>query len=73
MEFCIDGVCSELERGNIPEMEHGNILEMEHGNIPEMVRGNIPEMVAEGYVPLHPPPLQGSDVSALLMIMTERG
>ena len=21
MEFCIDGVCSELERGNIPEMD----------------------------------------------------
>ena len=39
MEFCIDGVCSELERGNIPEME----------------RGNIPEMVAESYVPLQTP------------------
>ena len=65
MEFCIDRVCSELERGNILEMECGNIL--------EMVRGNIPEMVAESYVPLHPPPLQGSDVSALLTIMTKRG
>ena len=21
MEFCIDGVCSELEHGNIPEMD----------------------------------------------------
>ena len=52
MEFCIDGVCSELERRNIPEMECGNTLEMEHGNIPEMERGNIPEMVAESYVPL---------------------
>ena len=50
--FCIDRVCSELERGNIPEMERGNILEMVHGNNPEMVRGNIPEMVAESYVPL---------------------
>ena len=52
MEFCIDGVCSELERGNIPEMERGSTPEMEHGNIPEMERGNIPEMVAESYVPL---------------------
>ena len=52
MEFCIDRVCSELERGNIPEMERGNTPEMERGNIPEMERGNIPEMVAESYVPL---------------------
>ena len=36
MEFCIDGVCSELECGNIPEMECGNIPEMERGNILEM-------------------------------------
>ena len=72
MEFCIDRVCSELERRNIPEMERGSTPEMEHGNIPEMERGNIPEMVAESYVPLHPPPLQGSDISALLTIMTER-
>ena len=40
MEFCIDGVCSELEHGNIPEMD----LEMECRN--------IPELVAESYVPL---------------------
>ena len=52
MEFCIDRVCSEMERGNIPEMVRGNIPEMVHVNIPEMVRGNIPEMVAESYVPL---------------------
>ena len=31
------------------------------------------EKVVEKGVPLHPPPLQGSDVSALLMIMFEKG
>ena len=50
--FCIDGVCSELEHGNIPEMERGNTPEMECRNTPEMEHGNIPEMVAESYVPL---------------------
>ena len=31
--------------------------------------GRIPEMVGESCVSLHPSPLQGSDVLALLMIM----
>ena len=31
------------------------------------------EKVVEKGVPLHPPPLQGSDVSALLMITFEKG
>ena len=43
MEFCIDGVCLELEHGNIPEMDS------------EMECGNIPELVAESYVPLQSP------------------
>ena len=39
----------------------------------ELVLGDFPEMIVGNCVPLHPPPLQGSDVSALLMIMSEKG
>src|ERR1700761_293726 len=35
--------------------------------------GSFPEMRVGDCVPLHPPPLQGSDVSALLTIMFEMG
>ena len=35
--------------------------------------GSFPEMSVGDCVPLHPPPLQGSDVSALLTIMFEMG
>ena len=35
--------------------------------------GGFPEMRVGECVPLHPPPLQGSDVSALLTIMFEMG
>ena len=38
----------------------------------EFVLGNFPGMMVESCVPLHPPPLQGSDVSALL-ITFEKG
>ena len=63
MEFRINGVCSELEFGNIPEMD----LEMGYGVIVsvggrmefhsdgiclELWFGNIPELVAESCVPL---------------------
>ena len=39
----------------------------------ELGFGEFPEMNAEDYVPLHPPPLQGSDISALLMMVFEMG
>ena len=35
--------------------------------------GSFPEMSVGDCVPLHPPPLQGSDVSALLTVMFEMG
>ena len=79
-EFCSDGICLEMRFGNIPELDCGVVVgvgrHMEFcsdGICLEMRFGNIPELVAESCVPLHPPPLQGSDVSALLMIMSERG
>ena len=39
----------------------------------ESVLGDFPETIVGNCVLLHPPPLQGSVVSALLMIMSERG
>ena len=33
----------------------------------EFVLGDFPGMMVGNYVPLHPPPFQGSDVSALLI------
>ena len=39
----------------------------------ELGFGEFLEMNAKYYVPLHPPPLQGSDVSALLMMVFEMG
>ena len=44
-----------------------------YGVCSELGFGNILEISAEGCVPLHPPPLQGSDVSALLMMVFEKG
>ena len=43
------------------------------GMCPESGGGDIPSVKkAEMSVPLHPPPLQGSDVPALLMIVFKR-
>ena len=44
-----------------------------NGVCSELRLRNIPEMVAEDCVPLHPPLLQGSDISALLKIVFEKG
>ena len=72
MEFLTE-LCSELNHGVIFGVG-GHTECWGDGMCSEMRGGDIPsERVVEKGVPLHPPPLQGSDVSALLMIMSERG
>ena len=57
----IDGVGEYTEC-----LRDGMSLELKIGDVPL-------EKEVGGSVPLHPHPLQGSDVSALLMIVFERG
>ena len=59
----IDGV-----GGHTKCLRDGICLELQGGDIP-----SESEKVFEKGAPLHPPPLQGSDISALLMIMFKKG
>ena len=68
-------ICSELGCGVVDSVGghtrclRGRIcLELQDRDIP-----SESEKVVEKGVPLHPPPLQGSDISALLMITFEKG
>ena len=68
-------ICLELDYGVIDGV--GGHMECLRDRVcPELPDGDMPlesEKVVEKGVPLHPPPLQGSDVSALLMITFEKG
>ena len=67
-------ICSELGYGVVDSVgEHTRCLR--DGICPELQGGDIlseSEKVVEKGVPLHPPPLQGSDVLALLMITFDK-
>ena len=68
-------ICLELGCG-VVEGVGGHTKCLRDGICPELQDGDMlleSEKVVEKGVPLHPPPLQGSDVPALLMIMFEKG
>ena len=68
-------ICLELDYGVVGGVG-GHMECLRDGVCLELLDGDIPlesEKVVEKGVPLHPPPLQGSDVSALLMITFEKG
>ena len=65
---------SELDYGVVDGVG-GHMECLRDGVCPELLDGDIlleSEKVVEKGVPLHPPPLQGSDVLALLMITFEK-
>ena len=65
-------VDSEREYGVIND--EGEHMEFHSDRVfSEMGLGDVPEVVAQCCVPLHPPPLQGSDISALLKIVCGKG
>ena len=59
---------SELDYGVVDGMGERTEFRI-NGACLESGFGEFPGMNAEDYVPLHPPPLQGSDVSALLKMV----
>ena len=63
---------SELDYGVIDGMGEHTEFRI-NGVCLELGFGEFLEMNVEDYVPLHPPPLQGSDVLALLMMVFEMG
>ena len=72
-------ICSELGYGVVDGvgghteyLRDGICLELRDGDMPSESELELEKVVEKG-VPLHPPPLQGSDVPALLMIMFEKG
>ena len=68
-------MCSELDYGVVDGVG-GHTECLRDGICPELPDGGMPlesEKVVEEGVPLHPPPLQGRDVSALLMISFKKG
>ena len=72
-------ICSESGYGVIDGMgghmeclRDGICLESQDKDILSGSESDLGKVVGKG-VPLHPPPLQGSDVSALLMITFEKG
>ena len=81
MECLRDRICPESQDGDIlleSESESGKVVEKgvplqsQDGDISLESESELGKVVGKG-VPLHPPPLQGSDVSALLMITFEKG
>ena len=71
LEFVME-VGSELDCGVVGGV--GGHMEFHSDGIySELWFRNIPEMVSKDCVPLHPPPLQGSDVSALLTMVFKKG
>ena len=69
-EYLRDGIRPELEL----ELELGKVVEkgVLLQSQDEDILSELGKVVRKG-VPLHPPPLQGSDVSALLTITFEKG
>ena len=70
MEICLElgyGVVDGVG-GHTECLRDGICLQLQDGDMPSEL-----EKVVEKGVPLHPPPLQGSDVPALLMITFEKG
>ena len=70
-------MCLELDYGVVDGVG-GHTECLRDGICPELPDGGMPleselEKVVKKGVPLHPPPLQGSDVSALVMISFEKG
>ena len=68
-------ICSELGYGVVDGVG-GHTGCLRDGICPELPDGDMPsesERVVKKGVPLHPPPLQGSDISALLMITFKKG
>ena len=72
-------ICSELGYGVIDGVGgHTECLrdeicpELQDGDISSELESESGKVVEKG-VPLHPPPLQGSDISALLTITFEKG
>ena len=74
MEICLEmgyGVVNGVG-GHTECLRDGICLESQDGDILSALELESGKVVRKG-VPLHPPPLQGSDISALLMIMFEKG
>ena len=68
-------ICSELDYGVVDGVG-GHMECLRDGICPELPDRDMPsesEKVVKKGVPLHPPPLQGSGVSALLMITFKKG
>ena len=81
MECLRDGICPKSQDEDISsglESESGKVvkngvpLQSQDGDISLELELESGKVVGKG-VPLHPPPLQGSDISALLTITFEKG
>ena len=64
------GLWGRLRYGGMYGVSHRRSM---FGVCSEFGFGSFPEMSVGDCVPLHPPPLQGSDILALLTIMFEMG